>query len=420
MKKKALLFCALLLTSASLFAQQKRLWVLRAPGEMVEYDAATFAVKQTVKVPAEALKSATSVDVNDAGQILFMPLISLPLSDEDISSPHKLWLWDGRAATTVDLGVEHKSEKTGSNQAVTEIAPTVALSADGTHLYWFANEPRRLQREDVDLSTITTWNAWRTDLTGANREEIASTKFPDCRCKTGTCDETCPSAAIWIPDEGVDRFFLMTQFIAGQTGTVYKSSTRYDEQGGKWTPTNLPDPVHHVLGGDLAGNGIIDAIPDTGCCGWANQSNDQTVLIAGDKKIILFDEQEKYKNSDYDVSFFTANAHLSPNAERVAMTITATSQANKPFQLSEQGQANPEESQRIRKALAELPAIVVKKIADPPKQVDFVPHASLVGWINDKEILIVEDHLLMLYNVENGVRRKSPIRVEDALHAFLR
>src|SRR5271169_217585 len=47
----------LLLLTVPLLAQDKRLWVLRAPGEMVEYDPSTFAAKQTVKVPAEAVQA---------------------------------------------------------------------------------------------------------------------------------------------------------------------------------------------------------------------------------------------------------------------------------------------------------------------------------------------------------------------------
>jgi hypothetical protein len=43
-----------------------------------------------------------------------------------------------------------------------------------------------------------------------------------------------------------------------------------------------------------------------------------------------------------------------------------------------------------------------------------------VGWLNDKEILIVEEHLLVAYNVANGTRRKSNIHVDDVASAFLR
>jgi len=140
----------------------------------------------------------------------------------------------------------------------------------------------------------------------------------------------------------------------------------------------------------------------------------------GEKKITVFDEQATYKNPDYDVSFYTSNARLSPELGFVAMTIVSTAQENKPIQLAQEGQANPEESQRIRKALTELPAVEVKRMLESPEREAFLPHSALVGWISEKEILIVEDHLLVAYNVGTGARRKSGVRVEDAARVFLR
>ena len=420
MRRGLQLALSLILLALPSVAQTKRLWVLGSSGQLVEYDPATFAVKQTVKVPAEALKASSSVQVNSAGQILFAPAISLPLSEQDAAAPHKVWIWNGHAAASIDLGVERKEETIGSNQAVKELVPAAYLSADGAHLYWFANEGRRLQREDVDLSTTITWKAWRTDLTGSGREELTSAKLPDCRCTTGSCEESCPVGVVWVPDDGVDKFFLMTQFVAGQTSALYKASARYHQEGGKWNAKNFADPLERVLDTSSAGDTIVEAIPDTGCCGWSNQSNDQTFVLANGSKIAVFDEQATYKNQDYDVSFLTSNAYLSPDAGRIAMTVTASAQSNKPIQLSEQGQANPEESQRIRKALTELPAVVVKSIEEPPKQIAFVPHATLVGWISEKEILMVEDHLLIVYNIASGARKKSSVRVDDAAHVFLR
>ena len=164
----------------------------------------------------------------------------------------------------------------------------------------------------------------------------------------------------------------------------------------------------------------MEAIPDTACCGWENESDDKTLLHRQGKTLTVFDEQATYKNPDYDVSFYTENGKLSPDLSSVALTIVGTSQPNKPIQLAEQGQANPEESQRIRKALLDLPAVEVKSVEDSPRRVAFLPHATLVGWISPKEILIVEGHLLVAYNVATGARRKSNIRVDDAAHVFLR
>jgi hypothetical protein len=420
MRKILQVVSGLLLLMAPLLGQGKRLWVLRAPGEMVEYDPATFAAKQTVKVPAEAVQSPGNVSVNRVGQILYVAAVSLPFSEEDVASAHKVWFWNGRSATTIDLGVKREVNATGSNQAVTETAPAAYLAADGGHLFWFANEARRLQREGVDLSTATTWRAWQTDLNGAGREELATSKFPDCRCATGTCEESCPYGLVWAPESGVEKFFLMTQFLAGQTEPEYKASTRYQEQTGKWTADPLAEPLQRVLDAASGGSTIVEAIPDTGCCGWSNQSNDQTLVLSNGKKRAVFDEQATYKNPDYDVSFYTSTTRLSPELGYVAMTIVSTAQLNKPFQLSEEGDANPEESQRIRKGLAELPAVEVKSMEDTSRRVGFVPHAVLVGWISEKEVLIVEDHALVVYSVGTGSRRKSSIRVEDAGRVFLR
>jgi hypothetical protein len=412
--------CALVLLALPLLGQGKSLWVLRAPGEMVEYDPATFAVKQKVTVPVQAVQSPQSMTINRLGQILFVPPVSLPLADSDVASPPKVWLWNGHAATNLDHGIKHGVAATGSNQAVTESAPVAYLSADGQHLFWFANQARRLQREDVDLSVTITWQAWRTDTNGATREDLATVKLPDCRCPTGACEESCPYGVVWVPADGVDGFFLMTQFVAGKTEALYKASTRYQDEGGRWTANPLTEPLRRVLDAASDGAVIVEAIPDTGCCGWSNQSDDQTLVLSNGHTVTVFDEQATYKNADYDVSFYTSNAQLSPDLSHVAMTIAATAQVNQPIQLSEQGQADPEESKRIRKALAELPAVEVKILADVPRREAFLPHATLLGWLNENELLIEEDHALVAYNLRSGARRKSGVRVEDAAHVFLR
>jgi hypothetical protein len=420
MRKRLQILGCLLLLAASALGQGKRLWVLRTSGEMVEYDPSTFAVKQTIKVPPEAVQSPQRVFVNLVGQVLFVPAVSLPLSDEDAAAQHKVFLWNGHASATLDLGVKRELGKAGSNQVVTESAPTVALSEDGTHLFWFANQARRLNRETVDLSTTTTWQAWTTDLNGENREDLATVKMPECACSTGSCEETCPYGIVWTPAGGVAKYFFMTQFVAGQTGPVYKSTTRYQQENGKWTAVPTAEPLQQMLDAASGGNVVVEAIPDSACCGWSNQSDDQTLLIADGKKQTVFDEVATYANSDYDVSFSTSNAKLSPTLSSVAMTIVSTARANQPIQLAEQGQANQDESKHIRAALADLPAVEVKTVGDAAKRIVFVPHATLVGWLDEKEILIVEDHVLVAYNVATGARRKSSVRVDDAGRVFLR
>jgi hypothetical protein len=212
----------------------------------------------------------------------------------------------------------------------------------------------------------------------------------------------------------------MTQTVAAKTGPAYKASTRIHLDAGKWTADLLAEPLQRVLDAASLGNVVVEAIPDTSCCGSSNQSNDQTLVLSNGKKIVVFDEQATYKNADYDISFYTSNARLAPDLTSVAMTIVATATANQPIQLAEQGQASPEESKQIRKVLVDLPAVEVKSVEDSPHRIAFVPHATLVGWISEKELLIIEDHLLVGYNVNTGARRKSTLRVNDVARVFLR
>ena len=126
MRKVCRSIISLLLLVLPLFAQERRLWVLREPGEMVEYDLTTFALKNRVKMPPQALKVPGNVSVNQPGQILLVPSTTPAVTDEDAAAPHTVWLWTGQAATTLEPGAEHSSEQRGSNQVVTESAPVAA------------------------------------------------------------------------------------------------------------------------------------------------------------------------------------------------------------------------------------------------------------------------------------------------------
>jgi hypothetical protein len=67
-----------------------------------------------------------------------------------------------------------------------------------------------------------------------------------------------------------------------------------------------------------------------------------------------------------------------------------------------------------------MPAVEVVNAADPTKRSAYLPHAYAVGWISDKEILVVENHLLVAYNVASGTRRRSTIKVADPSFVFVR
>jgi hypothetical protein len=400
-------------------AQDRRIWVMKEPGSMVEYDASTFALKQTSPIPVEVLKAPSALQVNAKGQMLFAP-------NSDDASPdvgnagEKIWFSDGKATTELKRGFLRTASRTGSNQKIVESSPVVMLSADGGHLYWYTIQFSRLERDNVELAVTIAFSAWRTDISGQQREEIASVDLPECRCPSGSCSETCPELRVWAPEAGAGKYLLVTQFVSGQTESKYVSTSRYELQDGHWRSTELAEPLQRVLDGSEDGSVIVSAIPDTGCCGWENQSNDQTVLLNAGKKSVIFDEREQFKNPDYDVSFYTENAKIAPNLDTVAMTIESTAKPGGTIQLSEQGQASPAESQRIRKALADLPAVQVMSVQEGGKRVAFLPHAYLAGWLNETEILIIENQTLVAYNVATGARRRTGIKVTDPAFVVVR
>jgi len=169
-------------------------------------------------------------------------------------------------------------------------------------------------------------------------------------------------------------------------------------------------------GSDVA---LIEAIGDSGCYGWENESSDQTVLLKNGKAVTLFDEFKQYQNQDYDISFFTANALLSPGGGMVAFTVNATQPAGTEIRLSDSGKTNPGALAQIQKTLTELPAVEVMRLEDPAKPATRVPRATLVGWVNDEEILFVENDQLVAFNHVSSTRRESRIKAVKAYYAFL-
>src|SRR5207245_5675926 len=95
---RMLAHAALALASMNLLAQNqpnKRLWVLQEPDAVVEYDPATFAPRQTQKIPHETFKSPQDLQMNRKGQMLFLP-DTVRESDGLIheNTERAFWFWD--------------------------------------------------------------------------------------------------------------------------------------------------------------------------------------------------------------------------------------------------------------------------------------------------------------------------------------
>ena len=129
--------------AVSAIAQDRRLWVLKQPDSIVEYDPATFAPKHTIKIPEEILRSARILQIDNKGQMLFAPNTDDPSPDVG-KNGERFWFWDRQSAAMLGRGIMRITGHAGSNQKVTETSPWPFLSADGSHLFWFTNQFNKL------------------------------------------------------------------------------------------------------------------------------------------------------------------------------------------------------------------------------------------------------------------------------------
>jgi hypothetical protein len=234
------------------------------------------------------------------------------------------------------------------------------------------------------------------------------------------CEETCPQGEFWAPPGGVLGFFFVTQWIPGQLGSTYLATYVFRRQEEGWQAQQLPQTLERVLDADRAGTVVVHTVEDGACCGWDNESSDLTFVTSGDRTDVLFDEWARYGNSNYDVSFLTSNASLSADARFVAVTIVATASTDQDIRLSSQGQEDPAELDRIRREIHELPAVEVMSVAGTGEPVLRVPRATLIGWLSDTEILVLEDQGLVALDTTSGSRRPSSIQVQQSAHVLLR
>jgi hypothetical protein len=187
-----------------------------------------------------------------------------------------------------------------------------------------------------------------------------------------------------------------------------------------WSEHKLPKALEEVDDAARGGASIIYRVLDGACCGWDNAGDDQTILYSDGRETVLFDELRRYRNPNYDVSFFTSNARFSPDLRSIAMTILSTAMPGNEIRLTDEGKPNPDELARIQKSILGLPAVEVIRTDTPSKPFALFPHSSLVGWLNENEILIIENGVLAAIDIFKGNRRSSPVKVADESFVFLR
>ncbi|HUQ89706.1 MAG TPA: hypothetical protein VM096_19240 [Vicinamibacterales bacterium] len=388
---------------ASASAQdQLRLWVLQAPDRLVEYDVATFQQRGSISVPAYVVTHSEHVKVGPRGQLLFQ----LPRDFQFGDAPElsgRLWFWDGAQARTWP---------SRDRQAF--------LSTDGQFLIWFANTfAKDVDPDGNEKSVRTSARVWRTDLSGRNEVTLVSIPpAPACSCATGTCSESCPEWTMWARHGVVDDVFVLTQVTPGQLEPSHERSVLYRREGAQWRPAVLPSPLEEIVESDASADMLVATVLDAGCCGWINESSNQTALTQGGRRTILFDEFTRFGNSNYDISFYTVAAALTPGRLMIGHTIHGDV-LEEEIRLSSDGKANAVALTKIRAAIAALPVTEIIELGAAPKVITTIPHVDLVGWLNDREFLGVEDGMLVVYDAHGAKLRTTAVRANRAA-AFLR
>ncbi|HSB05563.1 MAG TPA: hypothetical protein VLK23_10245 [Thermodesulfobacteriota bacterium] len=401
----------------------RHLWVLQEPNEIVAYDMGSFAARRTIKVPHRLFEAPEYLSINSKGLVLFLPPHGVHWASGEMAlAGDRVWFWDGHQAKEWSLeGTKTRGSSAGKSTLV-ETMPQCFLSVGGEHLFWFENRFEKVTDDaGVERSVRSTSRVWRADLAGDRPETITSFSPAGwCQCATGACSETCPERYFWAPDGVVGDFFLVTRFTPGQLGSRYHESLLYQRSARTWQAKKLPQPIEKPLTASEKGEVLVAAVPDGGCCGWDNDGNDQTLLMRSGKVSMLFDEFKRYGNRNYDVSFFTSDARLASGNATVAYTVVSTARTDSEIRLSSNGKENAEELARVRRAIAELPAVEVVRLASEPEPKTTIHHASLVGWLSEHEIIVAQDGRLVVFDIHSKKRRETTIRVRNAADAFLR
>lgn len=431
-----------------LYAQtQRNLWVVRSPNVIVEYDANTLATKQKIIVPDslpnEILRAGSTsqmtVSISSLGQILYVPSVNAPESGQ-------AWFWDGKAGAWIDRHRVHSetADRADSKFSTVDSDPVPFLSADGRHLLWFANTESDYGLlkgpviGDYEPTTQTAFRAWQTDLAGGNEKTIAAISIPMCKCQTGYCEDTCPTIEWYVGKARQADFFVLTQVIRGQEEAHPQASTIYHEVDGQRQGKNLAHPVEAGAILDATDDGLM-RIQENGVSSNSNSGHyGQVWLRSDDKSALIFDPFQRvtfsYDQDYLDLWFRTAE--ISPSRDLVAWDVCLGGNAGQQFDkyfwacpdvnhevnipLDAGPKPSAAHSAAAQKFLTDLPAVEVVSLTMPGKLMTRLPHANLIGWLNDSEVVVLERNEIEILDIGTGAVKDSGISVEDWRFVFVR
>jgi hypothetical protein len=390
----------------------RAIWVLQSDNKLARYDGTQFKLWQTLLLPAEARKNPDAISISRAGDVLFA------YPSDGRTALRRFWCSNPRRPELVG-GAWDQRPAAGGGYSVLEATPAIYFSGDGQKLFWFEQRQQRLTR-GADVSRDARFLAWTTDLDGERPMPVAEFSLAPCKCETGVCEETCPQAMAWAPADSVSDFFFVTRWVQGQTGSDYQETALYQNKGGVWTSRKLPHPVERFLDAADHGNVYVEAVPDDACCGGANDSDDTTSVVRDESATVIFDERRRFKNNNYDVSFETANAALSPDLSRVAYTIAGTMQPWEEIRIASEGKSNLDELKAIHRALTGMPRAEVVALAAPERTSLSLANTEMIGWLDQQRLLVLKNGELQAVDVNSRKLSPTGIKADAAKFVFLR
>ena len=394
-------------------ANRTLFWVLQPDNRLAAYDAADFRNWQTLALPPEAMGHPERISISRQGAVM------VAYAPAENVSLRRFWQSDPRLGSSLAGGADDSQPAPDGLELITAAVPEVYFTSDPERLFWFENREQRLTRDCADISVDTVFLAWTTNRQGGELRQASEVRFPKCACATAVCEESCPEAKVWAPEGGISDFFFVTRWVPGQLQPQFQQTDLYRLQNGRWVSQKLPAPVEEIADAADHGNVFVEVVSDGACCGWENESSDQALLFRGGQRTVIYDERERFHNDNYDVSFFTARVKLSPDGTRVAYTLLATATPSAEIRLADSGKDNPEELQRVKKAIGDLPRVEVVAVADPKKVAVSLP-GELVGWLDAKRLLMVQAGELVVVDAASGAKTPTPIKAENAQHVFVR
>ncbi len=400
----------------------KRLFVLQgASGALVEYDLKTGAVVNSVPVPPETFKQDHPIVVSSRGDVL----ISLYQPDGS-AVPRRHWRWDGTKAQLLTPPVSPADDSDGWAY------PRALLAAEGGDPFWYKTDMKVVRQAGAEGAkwdvVAPTFQMSRGRLPGPGAATIVRWAFAECECTTGACSETCSVGQACAPHGVIDDVFFVTYFVPGQLEPSYESTQRFTRRGGKWIAQERAEAHEQLLDAKRRGEILVAAVPDAGCCGGENDNSNLTLVWKSGTRIPIFDEWTRYKNQRYDVSFFSANAEISPDGSRVAHTIASTvgsggqgGEIRLSSSIPQTEKLAPKEISKLRELIARHPLIEVVALDSPSRPSLTLEQATLIGWLSARELLLLKDKKLHVVDARDGRRiRTFPFEVERVRYVFLR